>query len=134
MKYSKYVKSQSGAALILVLFAVLFLSITGAVLLNATTYSLQSNEKNEEIQEEFYLSEGALEIEINKLVNEMSNYKNSDGEEGPYFYLLREFTQYPEYKEKKYVEKQYKIAEIPILIRESITGELHDPMDLGFKP
>ena len=36
MKYSKYVKSQSGAALILVLFAVLFLSITGAVLLNAT--------------------------------------------------------------------------------------------------
>ena len=47
MKFSKYVKSQSGAALILVLFAVLLLSIAGAVLLNTTTYSLQSNEKNE---------------------------------------------------------------------------------------
>ena len=34
--------SQSGAALILVLFVVLFLSVTGALLLNVTTYSQKS--------------------------------------------------------------------------------------------
>ena len=43
----KYINSQSGAALILVLFVVLFLSITGTVLLNATTYSMKSIDRNE---------------------------------------------------------------------------------------
>ncbi|WP_338470408.1 hypothetical protein R4Z10_16620 [Niallia sp. XMNu-256] len=134
MQISKYVKSQSGAALILVLFAVLFLSITGAVLLNTTTYSLESIEKNKEIQKEFYLAEGALEIEINSLIDEMNKYKNSDGEEGPYFFLLREFTQTPEYIEENYIEKQYKIAETSVLIKETINGKLYDPLELEFNP
>ena len=38
----KQLQSQSGAALLLVLFVVFFLSITGTVLLNATTYSTKS--------------------------------------------------------------------------------------------
>ena len=42
MNMKRYFESQSGAALILVLFVVLFLSIMGALLLNVTTYSQKS--------------------------------------------------------------------------------------------
>ena len=53
MIMKKYLESQSGAALILVLFVVLFLSITGALLLNATTYSQKSIINNADIEKEF---------------------------------------------------------------------------------
>ncbi|MFZ0446544.1 MAG: hypothetical protein WAM95_18335 [Bacillus sp. (in: firmicutes)] len=95
---SRYVKSQSGAALLLVLFAVLFLSITGSVLLNTTTYSLKTNEKNEKIQGEFYSIEGAIDLVLDDMNSYKGNYvqiklkdKNGDPitvqEVGPYFYL-----------------------------------------------
>jgi Putative transposase DNA-binding domain len=71
LKARKYVNSQSGAALLLVLFVVLFLSITGSVLLNATTYSLKSNEKNERLQEEFYSAEGAVDL----VLDDMESYE-----------------------------------------------------------
>ena len=65
----KYVNSQSGAALILVLFVVLFLSITGSVLLNATTYSMKSIDRNEIEEAEFYLLEGALDLALDNINN-----------------------------------------------------------------
>ena len=67
MKLSRYVKSQSGAALLLVLFAVLLFSMTGSVLLNTTTYSLKTNVKNEIIQGEFYPSEGAIDLVLDDM-------------------------------------------------------------------
>ena len=112
MKLSRYVKSQSGAALLLVLFAVLFLSITGSVLLKTTTYSLKTNEKNEKIQGEFYSIEGAIDLVLDDMKSYEGNYveiklkdasgkiiKDSNGnpiikkvkQVGPYFYLKDKF-------------------------------------------
>lgn len=116
----KYLQNQSGAALILVLFMVLFLAITGAMLLNTTTYSQKSIIKNAEIQSEFYRAEGAIDLmlyEMNNFVETPSTQilryvggpKNGepyirDGVElpiirsGPYYYLelgeptIREYT------------------------------------------
>ena len=62
-----YIKSQSGAALILVLFVVLFLSIVGTAILNATTYSMKSVVKNESEEAEFYRLEGALDLVLYNL-------------------------------------------------------------------
>ena len=67
MKIRKYVQSQSGAALILVLFVVLFISITGTVLLNATTYSMNTTVENEAVEGEFYRLEGALNLVLDNL-------------------------------------------------------------------
>ncbi|GLB58379.1 pilus assembly PilX N-terminal domain-containing protein [Cytobacillus sp. NCCP-133] len=77
-------KSQNGSALILVLFLIVFLTIAGTALLNTTTYSMKTIENNQIDQEEFYRSEGALEI----VLNEMSEYTDAKGNTGPYFYLL----------------------------------------------
>ena len=74
----RYLKSQSGAALILILFVVLFLSITGALILNVTTYSQKSIVKNVAEEKEFYLAEGALDLALYKI-------KEYDG--GPFLYL-----------------------------------------------
>ena len=68
-----YIKSQSGAALILVLFVVLFLSIVGTAILNATTYSMKSVVKNESEEAEFYRLEGALDLVLYNL-NETREY------------------------------------------------------------
>ena len=65
----KYIKSQTGAALILVLFVVLFLLITGALLLNVTTYSQKSIINNTVEEKEFYLAEGALDLALDKIKN-----------------------------------------------------------------
>ena len=64
MKMRKYINShsQSGAALIVSIICSAILSITGTVLLNSTTYSLKSNEKNEDVQAEFYLAEGRYRL------------------------------------------------------------------------
>lgn len=63
----KQLQSQSGAALLLVLFVVLFLSITGTVLLNATTYSTRSIVENKIEEKEFYILEGALDLVLYNL-------------------------------------------------------------------
>ena len=60
-------KSQTGAALLIVLFVVLFLSITGALLLNATTYSKKSIVQTKAGEGEFYLLEGALDLALHNL-------------------------------------------------------------------
>lgn len=75
----RYLESQSGAALILVLFVVLFLSVTGALLLNVTTYSQKSIVNNAAEEKEFYLAEGALDLALHTI---------KDSVEGPFLYLL----------------------------------------------
>lgn len=70
MKGWKNVNSQSGAALMLVLFVILFLSIISAVLLTSTTYSLKSNEKNKKIQDDFYTAEGSVDL----VLEDMNSY------------------------------------------------------------
>lgn len=65
----RYLRSQSGAALILVLFLVLFLSIVGTVLLNATTYSQKSIHMNSKVESEFYKAEGALDLALYTIQN-----------------------------------------------------------------
>ena len=62
--------------LLLVLFVVLFLSITGTVLLTSTTYSLKSNEKNTAVQAEFYAAEGALDLVLDDITHTPSLYNN----------------------------------------------------------
>ncbi|WP_102274399.1 hypothetical protein [Cytobacillus massiliigabonensis] len=71
MKIWKNVNSQSGAALMLVLFVVLFISIISAALLASTTYSLKSNEKNKKNQGAFYTVEGAVDL----ILEEMNSYE-----------------------------------------------------------
>jgi len=71
---NKYMQSQSGAALILILFVVLFLSIVGTVLLNTTTYSQKSIVNNFALEKEFYLAEGALDIVLNDIYNNPALY------------------------------------------------------------
>ena len=80
---NQYLKNQKGAALILILFVVIFLGIVGASLLNTTTYSTKTVVNNKEEQQEFYRAEGALEI----MLNEMTNYKDNQGKAGPYYFL-----------------------------------------------
>ncbi|AYA78266.1 hypothetical protein DOE78_24265 [Bacillus sp. Y1] len=76
--------NESGAALMIVLFIVVLVSIVGTAMLSTTTYGLQNVVKTKKEQEEFYRAEGAIEI----VLSEMSNYKNaSTGNSGPYAYL-----------------------------------------------
>ncbi|MBM7662317.1 hypothetical protein JOC85_003124 [Bacillus mesophilus] len=76
--------NQSGVALLTVLFIVVVLSIVGTFMLQSTTYGLQTVVKNNKDQEEFYRAEGAIEI----VLAEMSEYKTSNGNSGPFFYAL----------------------------------------------
>jgi hypothetical protein len=71
-------RNQSGAALMIVLFLVVLVSIVGTTMLSTTTYGLQKVVKTTKEQEEFYRSEGALEI----VFHEMANYQD-----GPYQFL-----------------------------------------------
>lgn len=76
--------NDSGAALMIVLFIVVLVSIVGTAMLSTTTYGLQNVVKTKKEQEEFYRAEGAIEIAL----SEMSNYKNSStGSSGPFAYL-----------------------------------------------
>lgn len=76
--------NESGAALMIVLFIVVLVSIVGTAMLSTTTYGLQNVVKTTKEQEEFYRAEGAIEI----VLSEMSNYKNSStGNSGPFAYL-----------------------------------------------
>ncbi|MCM3603019.1 hypothetical protein M3175_19965 [Robertmurraya korlensis] len=76
--------NESGAALMIVLFIVVLVSIVGTAMLSTTTYGLQNVVKTKKEQEEFYRAEGAIEI----VLSEMSNYKNtSTGNSGPFAYL-----------------------------------------------
>ena len=70
-----YFSNQRGAALILILFVVVFLSIVGTTLLNTTTYNLKTVVKNKSEQEEFYRAEGALEV----VLTEMAHYVDTKG-------------------------------------------------------
>ncbi|GAE34947.1 pilus assembly PilX N-terminal domain-containing protein [Halalkalibacter akibai] len=63
----KYLSSESGAALILVLFSVVLLSAVGTMMLTTTTYSQKTIVNNEEIQEEFYRAEGAIEMALGEM-------------------------------------------------------------------
>lgn len=80
--YKKWVDYQNGAALMIVLFIVVLVSIVGTAMLSTTTYSLKSVEKTKQEQKEFYRAEGAIEI----LLSEMVNYKGKYGN-GPLAYL-----------------------------------------------
>lgn len=80
----RYKSNESGAALMIVLFIVVLVSIVGTAMLSTTTYGLQNVVKTTKEQEEFYRAEGAIEI----VLSEMSNYKNaSTGSSGPFAYL-----------------------------------------------
>ena len=82
--FQRFVKNQSGAALMIVLFVVVLVSIVGTAMLSSTTYGLQNVVKTTKEQEEFYRAEGALEI----VITEMANYENSiTGNNGPYGFL-----------------------------------------------
>lgn len=84
MIQQRYKSNESGAALMIVLFIVVLVSIVGTAMLSTTTYGLQNVVKTTKEQEEFYRAEGALEI----VLSEMSNYKNSStGSSGPFAYL-----------------------------------------------
>ena len=112
MELSRYFKSQCGAALLLVFFSVLFLSIRCSFLLNTTTYSFKTNVKNEIIQGAFYPLEGVIYLVLGAMKSYDGNYveieliyasgefiKDSIGnaiirkvkEVGPYFYLKDKF-------------------------------------------
>ena len=80
-----YIRDQNGAALLLILFTVVFIGIVGTVMLQNTTYSLKTVSNNKQEQKEFYRAEGALEI----FLTEMNDFVNEDGNKGPYFYLLK---------------------------------------------
>ncbi|WP_428909281.1 hypothetical protein [Niallia sp. Krafla_26] len=67
-------RNQSGAALLYILFTVVFISIVGTGLLMSTTYGTKSVVINEKKQQEFYLAEGALEI----FLNELATFNNPD--------------------------------------------------------
>ncbi|MDC3416975.1 hypothetical protein [Aquibacillus salsiterrae] len=58
----KVTRNQSGAALLIILFIILFLSIIATVTLKSTTYGLEKVTTNKKAQEEFYRAEGAIEI------------------------------------------------------------------------
>ena len=61
------IRNQDGAALLYILFTVVFIGIVGTGILMNTTYGMKSVEKNEQEQKEFYLAEGALEVFLNEL-------------------------------------------------------------------
>lgn len=80
----RFRENESGAALMIVLFLVVLVSIVGTAMLSTTTYGLQNVVKTTKEQEEFYRAEGAIEI----VLSEMANYKNaSTGSSGPFAYL-----------------------------------------------
>ncbi|MCT8137494.1 hypothetical protein H1D32_06905 [Anaerobacillus sp. CMMVII] len=114
---NKYIQSQTGGSLILVLFIMLFLSIIGTMLLNQTFYSQQTITKNAVVQAEFYKAEGAIDLMIDEMNNFVENppvqfLEYADGtpvldnnneripivRSGPFYYLyygeprVREFT------------------------------------------
>ena len=74
----RYLISQTGAALLLVLFVVVFLSIVGAGMLASTTYSLKSIKNNEEVQKEFYAAEGTLDLVLEDISRTPSLYNDLD--------------------------------------------------------
>lgn len=80
----RYKSNESGAALMIVLFIVVLVSIVGTAMLSTTTYGLQNVVKTKKEQEEFYRAEGAIEI----VLAEMASYKNpTTGSSGPFAYL-----------------------------------------------
>lgn len=70
MKLFKYVNNERGAALLLTLFLVMFISIVGAALLNTTFYGQKNNLVAVAEQQEFYRLEGAIDM----LLYEMNHY------------------------------------------------------------
>lgn len=104
--FQRFIKNQSGAALMIVLFVVVLVSIVGTAMLSSTTYGLQNVVKTTKEQEEFYRAEGALEI----VLTEMANYENSStGNNGPYGYL----------KELNSNTKSYKIGDKDLKVKVS---------------
>ncbi|WP_157800881.1 hypothetical protein [Bacillus solitudinis] len=100
----KHLQSQRGAALILVLFIVVFIAIAGTMMLNSTIYSQKTILANEEVQGEFYRAEGALDLvleEMNQYEGDFIEWRDANGEvfydskgepiliqqTGPFFYL-----------------------------------------------
>ncbi|ARK31603.1 hypothetical protein [Halalkalibacter krulwichiae] len=63
----KLVQSESGAALILVLFVVVLLASVGSAMLFSTSYSKQTIVSNAEVQGEFYRAEGAIEVALKEM-------------------------------------------------------------------
>lgn len=80
--FKKLQDNQSGAALMIVLFIVILVSIVGTTMLATTTYGLKAVEMTKQEQAEFYRAEGAIEI----VMAEMEAYTNND-KRGPYAYL-----------------------------------------------
>ncbi|WP_088103715.1 type II secretion system protein [Halalkalibacter urbisdiaboli] len=100
----KKLQSQQGAALILVLFLVVFLAISGTVLLQTTSYSKKTIIVNAKEQGEFYRAEGAIELALAKMEQYDGGtvpFLDDDGEQvyspsgdpiyinqvGPYFFI-----------------------------------------------
>jgi hypothetical protein len=70
MNLFKYVNNERGAALLLTLFLVMFISIIGVALLNTTFYGQKNNLVAVAEQQEFYRLEGAIDM----LLYEMNHY------------------------------------------------------------
>lgn len=73
----KQIQSEKGAALILVLFLVVFLSIAGTMMLTSTTYNERTMVSDVKEQEEFYQAEGALDIVLDELSDNAYTYLES---------------------------------------------------------
>lgn len=71
MRMSKALDNERGAALLMTLFLIMFVSIVGVSLLNTTFYGQKNNVVAVAEQEEFYPLEGAIEM----LLFEMKEYK-----------------------------------------------------------
>ncbi len=75
MRISKALTNERGAALILTLFLIMFISIVGVALLNTTFYGQNNNVVAVKEQKEYYPLEGAIEM----MLFEMKEYeRNSD--------------------------------------------------------
>ncbi|WP_216828812.1 hypothetical protein [Alkalihalobacterium elongatum] len=109
MRQTIPIKNEKGAALLLTLFIIVFVSIVGAGLLNTTLYGKKTNVTALSEQQEFYKLEGAIDLFISEMnhyqdssENEVLKYKDGNGnlhpitengeeipivKKGPFFYL-----------------------------------------------
>lgn len=77
MKQTIPIKNEKGAALLLTLFIIVFVSIVGAGLLNTTLYGKKANVTALAEQQEFYKLEGALDL----FIGEMNSYREASESE-----------------------------------------------------
>ncbi|MCL7748097.1 pilus assembly PilX N-terminal domain-containing protein [Halalkalibacter alkaliphilus] len=96
-----YIQNEQGAALILILFLIVFLSIVGLSMLTQTTYSQKTIAQHASVEREFYLLEGAIDLFLDDV----------EKDEAQPFYMFKDFL-----TEEK-VFREYDIAKETIEMR-----------------